>query len=146
MAGHLILSLIFQDMSLSPGHVRDMSGTFPTKLLEYPAENNNAYMQDKSSFHKKISSIFLQNYMIIAADLNITIMTNLFYDNGISKFCPHIGINIQGSHLSGCLLGVKRILVQIPIFGLHSSVCDHCLSDPVSQKLVLQRPSSSKMT
>ncbi len=31
MAGHLILSLGFQDMSPSQGHVRDMSETFPTK-------------------------------------------------------------------------------------------------------------------
>ncbi len=32
MAGHLILSLLFEDMSLPWGHVQDMSRIFPTKF------------------------------------------------------------------------------------------------------------------
>ncbi len=36
MAGHLILSLRICDMSLSGGHVQDISRTFPTKLSSAP--------------------------------------------------------------------------------------------------------------
>ncbi len=63
--------------------------------LQNPSENimpicKSSHLFTKYAFH------FLQNVMIIEADLKITVITNLFYDNSISKFCPCIRINYLG--------------------------------------------------
>ncbi len=68
--------------------------------LEYPAENNNAYLQERTSF-TNCTFKFLQNYMIITADLNITIMTNLFHDNSIvyPSFIHVLGSILSRNHV-----------------------------------------------
>ncbi len=47
MAGHPIPSMGFLDMSLSQGHVRDMSGTFPTEKSVSKGKGDNIYVDSK---------------------------------------------------------------------------------------------------
>ncbi len=47
MAGHPIPSMGFLDMSLSQGHVRDMSGTFPTEKSVSKGTGDNIYVDSK---------------------------------------------------------------------------------------------------